>query len=349
MGGADAVADAAGVAQAVFPGTADVDPARAPSRWSTRRLAGGRRGRACSCARRCARRSCSPRRRRCPARPGALKRAQARRGAEGRGNAQVHPHRRGGRARRPEGRGDRRQRTCSPPRAAIDTLQSSRRAASRRRTVDRSPPPSGPTSPCRRRARRPSPATRCCTHARPAAAPRPRPRSSATRSRDIFMLGPESVISKAVESKLRKLGTVTRIQGPDAVTQRHRLRPLHETGSSAGASSTPATAWCSRTPTPARRGRRRAAVGAPAPYGPLLLVTDADQLPASVEQLPARHPARLREGPGARRLQSRLVDRRRGRDLDGGSAVTRRSTALARDRTTTAPKSGAADARPDHE
>src|SRR5205823_817538 len=36
---------------------------------------------------------------------------------------------------------------------------------------------------------------------------------------DIYILGPESVVSKTVEDALRKLGkTVTRIQGPDPVT-----------------------------------------------------------------------------------------------------------------------------------
>ena len=63
----------------------------------------------------------------------------------------------------------------------------------------------------------------------------------------------------------------------------------------------------------AGRRRRGSMLSTSGTYGPLLLVPDADDAAAGATGLPARHPARLREGPGARRLQPRLDHGRRER------------------------------------
>ena len=143
---------------------------------------------------------------------------------------------------------------------------------------------------------------------------------------DIFILGPESVVSKAVENKLRKLGTVTRIQGPDAVTNAIAFARYTNGKFGWGVVDPGPRPGVREHQAPARRGRRLGPVGH-RPVRPAAARQQPRSDPRARPALPARHPARLREGPGARRLQSRLVDRRRGRDLDGGAGADRRPPA----------------------
>ena len=102
-----------------------------------------------------------------------------------------------------------------PPRASRRPTWSSPRAS--RRTT-RCPPPPG----------RRAPATPCCSpgsNALPAATRR------ALRAHDkpnIFVLGPERVISPKVERSLRRLGRVRRIQGANPVANAIAFAPLRE-------------------------------------------------------------------------------------------------------------------------
>ena len=75
---------------------------------------------------------------------------------------------------------------------------------------------------------------------------------------------------------------------------------------------------------PARRGRRRAAVGE-RHVRPAAARRRRRRARRAARRLPARHPAGLRERPGARRLQSRLDHRRRDGDVDRRAVADRRA------------------------
>ncbi len=139
---------------------------------------------------------------------------------------------------------------------------------------------------------------------------------------DIYVLGPEEVISDAVVKELRKLGSVKRIAGADPVTNAIAFARFTD-GSFGWGVTDPGHGLVFAS---ARR-TLDAAAGAPlsssGTYGPLLLLAGGRGAPAGAAGLPARHPARLRQGPGARRLQSRLGDGRRVGDL-GRRAISHR-------------------------
>jgi hypothetical protein len=99
----------------------------------------------------------------------------------------------------------------------------------------------------------------------------------------IFVLGPESVVSKSVENQLRKLGTVTRIQGPDAVTNAIAFA-RYTNGKFGWGVVDPGHGLIFENARRPLDAAAAAALSGTGPYGPLLLVTDADQLPALDER-----------------------------------------------------------------
>jgi hypothetical protein len=95
---------------------------------------------------------------------------------------------------------------------------------------------------------------------------------------DIFILGPDSVVSKGVESQLNKLGKVTRIQGPDAVTNAIAFA-RYTNGRFGWGVVDPGHGLVfenSRRPLDAAAASALSGTGA---YGPLLLVSNPDELP----------------------------------------------------------------------
>ena len=317
VGGADAVADAAAVAQAVFPAQPR-DPARRGRRWSTRTTGRAASRPACSSRRRCARRSCSPTAATLPGRDldGARRRSAPRR-PEAAGDAQVDP--RSATAAAPGGA------EGAPAIKGNDVFAIAardRHARERRRRASRRP------SHDRRSAERPElrdagrglgsqvRRRRCCSPAATRSRRRPRRAIAATSSRNIYMLGPEHGDLRARSStSCASSAQVDAHRRRTTGRQRDRVRPLRRRRRSAGASSTPATAWCSPT---------RAARSTPRPPRPLSAT--ASRPAAAGRPTPTRCPRPLErylldiqpgyeERPGARRLQSRLDHRRRGRDL----------------------------------
>ncbi len=61
----------------------------------------------------------------------------------------------------------------------------------------------------------------------------------------IYVLGPPSAISAGVVTQLGRLGAVTRISGAEPAGVRRSRSRASPTARSAGASSIPATGWCS--------------------------------------------------------------------------------------------------------
>jgi hypothetical protein len=99
----------------------------------------------------------------------------------------------------------------------------------------------------------------------------------------IFVLGPESAVSKSVESQLRKLGTVTRIQGPDPVINAIAFA-RYTNGKFGWGVVDPGHGLIFASLRRPLDAAAAAALSGTGPYGPLLLVTDADQLPALDER-----------------------------------------------------------------
>ena len=101
--------------------------------------------------------------------------------------------------------------------AAADRPPAGRGRRAQRRPRGHRARRAGPSSPCRPRRGRPSPATRCSTRKRDEL---PKETLAALRGHQqpkIYVLGPPDVISDKVLSQLRRLGTVTRIGGKDPV------------------------------------------------------------------------------------------------------------------------------------
>jgi hypothetical protein len=95
---------------------------------------------------------------------------------------------------------------------------------------------------------------------------------------DIFILGPDSVVSKGVEKQLDKLGMVTRIQGPDSVTNAIAFA-RYTNGRFGWGVVDPGHGLVfenSKRPLDAAAASALSGTGA---YGPLLLVTNPDELP----------------------------------------------------------------------
>ncbi len=151
----------------------------------------------------------------------------------------------------------------------------------------------------------------------------PKETVTALRSHDqpkIYVLGPSDVISDKVLGQLRKLGTVTRIAGKDAIANAiafsrfidgrfgwgvvdpgHGLVFVNSGRPADAAAAAPLSATGTYGPHPARQGRASHRARA----------------------VPARHPARLRARPRARGLQPRLDHRRRGGRLGRGPVAAR--------------------------
>jgi putative cell wall-binding protein len=95
---------------------------------------------------------------------------------------------------------------------------------------------------------------------------------------DIFILGPDSVVSNSVEKQLDKLGKVTRIQGPDSVTNAIAFA-RYTNGRFGWGVVDPGHGLVfenSKRPLDAAAASALSGTGA---YGPLLLVSNPDELP----------------------------------------------------------------------
>ena len=95
---------------------------------------------------------------------------------------------------------------------------------------------------------------------------------------DIFILGPPSVVSNAVENRLRRLGTVTRIQGPDAVVNAIAFA-RYTNGKFGWGVVDPGHGLVFATVKRPLDAAAASALSGTGAYGPLLLVTGPDQLP----------------------------------------------------------------------
>ena len=134
-----------------------------------------------------------------------------------------------------------------------------------------------------------------------------------TRPR-IYVLGPSTIIKPKVTAELRKLGPVMRMGGPDPETQLDRVRALHRRPVRLGRRrprARPRVRPCRRRPGAGGRGLSRCPRAARMVRCCCSVRVDALTKPMAA--VPARHPARLCERPGARGLQSRLADRGRER------------------------------------
>ena len=97
----------------------------------------------------------------------------------------------------------------------------------------------------------------------------------------IYVLGPEDVISEAVAGELRKLGDVERISGPDPVTNAIAFARFSD-GDFGWGVVDPGHGFVFASHPPARSTPRpRAPLSASGKFGPLLLVTEAQALPAA--------------------------------------------------------------------
>jgi ell wall binding domain 2 (CWB2) len=107
----------------------------------------------------------------------------------------------------------------------------------------------------------------------------------AIRSHDrprIYVLGPEDVISEGVASELRKLGTVKRVSGPDPVTNAIAFSRFSDRGFGWGVTD-PGHGFVFATTARTLDAAAGAPLSAAGKYGPLLLVTEAQALPQAVQ------------------------------------------------------------------
>ncbi|HEX3317585.1 MAG TPA: cell wall-binding repeat-containing protein [Solirubrobacteraceae bacterium] len=100
---------------------------------------------------------------------------------------------------------------------------------------------------------------------------------------DIFILGPESVVSKSVEDDLRKLGTVTRVQGPDPVVNAIAFA-RYTNGKFGWGVVDPGHGLVFANQDRPADAAAASALSGTGPYGPLLLVSDPQQLPELVQR-----------------------------------------------------------------
>ncbi len=99
---------------------------------------------------------------------------------------------------------------------------------------------------------------------------------------DIYVLGPEDVISEAVVEELRKLGSVKRVSGPDPVTNAIAFARFTD-GAFGWGVTDPGHGFVFAS---TRRTLDAAAAGplsASGKYGPLLLLTEAQALPQALQ------------------------------------------------------------------
>ena len=115
----------------------------------------------------------------------------------------------------------------------------------------------------------------------------------------IYLLAPSSVVGTRVAQALRGIGPVTRIAAPDPVQSAIAFARLRD-GLYGWGVDDPGHGLVFANAHRTLDAAAAAPLSASGTYGPLLLVDDADTLPLPVGQLPARHPAGLHARPGAR-------------------------------------------------
>ena len=106
---------------------------------------------------------------------------------------------------------------------------------------------------------------------------------TAHRRPRIYVLGPPSVISDAVLKELGELGTARRISGAGAGRQRDRLRALHRRALRLERRRPRPRPRVREAPSAPPTPRPPSALSAAGTYGPLLLVTEANVLPRPLQ------------------------------------------------------------------
>jgi hypothetical protein len=104
----------------------------------------------------------------------------------------------------------------------------------------------------------------------------------AHRKPDIYVLGPEDVISEGVVTALRKLGDVKRISGPDPVTNAIAFARFTDGGFGWGVTD-PGHGFVFASTARTLDAAAGAPLSASGKYGPLLLVTEAQALPQALQ------------------------------------------------------------------
>ena len=99
---------------------------------------------------------------------------------------------------------------------------------------------------------------------------------------DIYVLGPEDVISEAVATELRKLGDVKRISGPDPVTNAIAFSRFSD-GDFGWSVVDPGHGFVFASTRRTGDAAAAAPLSAAGKFGPLLLVTEAQALPQAVQ------------------------------------------------------------------
>ena len=107
--------------------------------------------------------------------------------------------------------------------------------------------------------------------------------------------------------ELEKLGPTKRVSGPDPVTNAIAFARYSDGGRFGWNVVDPGHGLVFANESRTLDAVAGAPLSGAGQYGPLLLLSDADVAARRAPGLPARHPARLRRGPGARGLQSRLA------------------------------------------
>ena len=99
----------------------------------------------------------------------------------------------------------------------------------------------------------------------------------------IYVLGPEDVISEAVAGELRKLGDVKRVSGPDPVTNAIAFARFTDAGFGWGVTD-PGHGFVFASTARTLDAAAAAPLSAAGKYGPLLLVEEAQALPQTLQE-----------------------------------------------------------------
>ena len=102
------------------------------------------------------------------------------------------------------------------------------------------------------------------------------------RKPKIYVLGPEEVVSAGVVEELRKLGDVERISGPDPVTNAIAFSRFSDSGFGWGVTD-PGHGFVFASSRRTLDAAAAAPLSAAGKYGPLLLITEAQALPQAVQ------------------------------------------------------------------
>ncbi len=117
---------------------------------------------------------------------------------------------------------------------------------------------------------------------RDALPPETRQAIQAHRKPKIYVLGPEDVISEAVAIELRKLGDVKRVSGPDPVTNAIAFSRFRDAAFGWGVTD-PGHGFVFASTRRTGDAAAAAPLSAAGKYGPLLLLTEAQALPQAVQ------------------------------------------------------------------